>query len=92
VQHDTIELLGLVAGLVGACAYAPQAVKIWREKSARDVSALSYTMVLVGNLLWIGYGVLRAAPSIVIWNVVAALIAIFVLTLKVTTRDRAGLA
>jgi len=92
VQHDSIELLGLVAGLVGACAYAPQAVKIWREKSARDVSALTYTMVLAGNLLWIGYGVLRAAPSIVIWNAVAAAIATFVLTLKVTTRTKASAA
>ena len=88
MQHDSIELLGLVAGLVGACAYAPQAVKIWREKSARDVSALTYTMVLAGNLLWIGYGVLRAAPSIVI--PVAAAIATFVLTLKVTTRTKAS--
>ncbi|HWA01606.1 MAG TPA: SemiSWEET family transporter, partial [Caulobacterales bacterium] len=86
MQTDSIELLGLLAGFIGAFAYAPQALKIWRDKSARDVSALSYSMVLAGNILWIGYGALRGAPSIMIWNVVAAAIATFVLTLKVTTR------
>ncbi|HVY86315.1 MAG TPA: SemiSWEET family transporter [Caulobacterales bacterium] len=92
MQTDSIEALGLAAGFVGSFAYAPQAVKIWREKSARDVSALTYSMVLGGNILWMGYGVLRGAPSIVIWNLVAAAIATFVLTLKVTTRTKAGVA
>ncbi|MES1197638.1 MAG: SemiSWEET family transporter [Pseudomonadota bacterium] len=89
MQTDTTELLGLLAGFIGAFAYAPQAVKIWREKSARDVSALTYSMVLAGNILWMGYGLLRGAPSIVIWNLVAAAIATFVLTLKVVTREKA---
>ena len=41
-------------------------------------------MVLSGAILWGAYGVLRAAPSIVIWNAVAALLAAIVLTLKLT--------
>jgi len=82
MQTDSIELLGLVAGCVGSFAYLPQAVKIIRDRSAQDVSALTYSMVLGGNVLWIGYGVLRASPAIVLWNAVAAAIAITVLALK----------
>lgn len=82
MQTDAVELLGLVAGFIGAFAFAPQAYKIIRDRDARGVSALSYTMVLTGAVLWGGYGFLRGAPSIVLWNAVAALLAATVLILK----------
>ena len=82
MQSDPTEVLGLVAGFVGAFAFAPQAVKILRDRDASNVSALTYTMVLTAAVLWGTYGVLRAAPSIVLWNVVAACLAGLVLGLK----------
>jgi MtN3 and saliva related transmembrane protein len=85
---DSTEALGLVAGFIGAFAFAPQAFKIIRDRDAANVSALTYTMVLAGALLWLAYGVLRAAPSIVIWNLVAAALAGVVLTLKLRGANR----
>jgi len=82
MQVDGTEALGLVAGFIGAFAFAPQAFKILRSRDAADVSALTYAMVLSGALLWAGYGVLREAPSIILWNVVAAGLAALVLILK----------
>lgn len=89
MQTDITEALGLVAGFVGAFAFAPQAFKILRGRDASNVSALTYAMVLLGALLWCGYGVLRGAPSIVLWNVVAAGLAALVLTLKLSRKPNA---
>lgn len=82
MQSDNIEVLGLVAGFIGAFAFAPQAFKILRDRDASGVSALTYAMVLSGALLWGAYGVFRAAPSIILWNAVAAALAAMVLFLK----------
>jgi uncharacterized protein with PQ loop repeat len=82
MQTDFAEGLGLVAGFIGAFAFAPQAFKIIRGGDANGVSALTYAMVLVGALLWGGYGFLRGAPSIMLWNAVAAGLAATVLILK----------
>jgi MtN3 and saliva related transmembrane protein len=82
MQADSTELLGLVAGFIGAFAFAPQAVKLIRSGDGSGVSVLTYAMVLLGAVMWASYGVLRAAPSIVLWNVVAAGLAILVLALK----------
>jgi MtN3 and saliva related transmembrane protein len=82
MHADGVEGLGLIAGFIGAFAFAPQALKIVRDGDASGVSALTYAMVLSGALLWGAYGVLRAAPSIILWNAVAALLAAMVLTLK----------
>lgn len=72
---DPAEGLGLIAGAIGALAFAPQALKILREKRVADVSLATYVMVLSGALLWVAYGVMRGAPSIVLWNLVAASLA-----------------
>lgn len=83
MHADSTELLGLVAGFIGAFAFAPQAFRIIRDRDASGVSALTYAMVLTGALLWGTYGLLRGAPSIIIWNAVAAALAALVLILKV---------
>jgi len=82
MQTDPTEFLGLVAGFVGAFAFAPQAFKIIRDRDGANVSALTYAMVLTGAVLWAGYGLMRGAPSIILWNVVAASLAALVLALK----------
>jgi uncharacterized protein with PQ loop repeat len=58
-----------------------------RDRNAANVSGLTYAMVLIGALLWMSYGLLRAAPSIVLWNVVAASLAALVLILKLRGRS-----
>ncbi|MBI1252208.1 MAG: hypothetical protein GC189_12140 [Alphaproteobacteria bacterium] len=85
---DGPEALGLVAGAIGAFAFAPQALKILRDKSAEDVSLATFGMVLTGALLWSIYGVLRGAPSILLWNLVAASLAGAVVVLKLTARAK----
>jgi len=86
MQSDSIEVLGLIAGFIGAFAFAPQAFKILRHRQAEGVSTLTYSMVLIGAILWGAYGVFRGAPSIIIWNAVAACLAALVLILKLSRR------
>lgn len=86
MQLDPTEALGLVAGFVGSFAFAPQAFKLVRDREAHSVSGLTYAMVLTGALLWGTYGLLRGAPSIVLWNAVAAGLAGLVLVLKLRQR------
>jgi len=84
MQLDAIEGLGLVAGAIGSFAFAPQALKILRDRRADDVSGATYAMVLTGAALWAAYGAFRGAPSIVLWNLVAGGLAAAVLVLKAT--------
>ncbi|MBU6371146.1 MAG: hypothetical protein KJS97_00340 [Alphaproteobacteria bacterium] len=68
---DPVELLGLVAGFFGTFASAPQALKIWRTKSAQDVSLSMFVMALAGSVLWGAYGLAKDLPSVLFWNGVA---------------------
>jgi MtN3 and saliva related transmembrane protein len=77
MNFDPIEALGLVAGLFGAIAPTLQAIKMIRTRRSADVSLAMFVVALLGATLWLVYGLLKAAPSIVFWNAVA--IAMFAL-------------
>ena len=47
--------------------------RMLRERSSRDVSIAYFAILLVGFLLWIGYGAAAGLPALVIPNIVATL-------------------
>lgn len=83
---DTAEMLGFAAGFLTTVAFIPQVVKIWRSKSARDVSLPAFATFTVGIGVWIAYGVLKNDPPIIVWNVVTLALAAAILAMKVKYR------
>ena len=80
---DMPTLLGFAAGLLTTVAFVPQAVKIWKTKSARDVSLHAFVTFTLGVALWLAYGVVRQEPPIIVWNAVTLLLAGAILAMKV---------
>lgn len=52
-----ISILATVFGAVSGFANLPQALKIFRRKSAKDISILTYSFILAGTIIWILYGI-----------------------------------
>ncbi len=48
--------------------------RMLRERSSRDVSLAYFAILLVGFLLWTGYGAAAGLPALVIPNIVATLV------------------
>ncbi|MGI9176017.1 MAG: SemiSWEET transporter [Rhodothermales bacterium] len=87
---DPVMLLGFVAATLTTLAFAPQALKTWRAKSADDLSLGTFIMFCAGILLWLVYGFIRNDLPIIVANVVTFGLAFFilVLALKYRVRDR----
>ncbi|HEX8756328.1 MAG TPA: SemiSWEET transporter [Steroidobacteraceae bacterium] len=81
-----LEPLAVYLGYAGAtlttCSFVPQLLRVWRSRSAHDISTGMYVMFIVGLLLWIIYGVWISSWPIVIANSVTALLALSILVLK----------
>lgn len=80
---ETTDLIGFAAGLLTTIAFIPQVVKIWRSKSADDVSLATFIAFAVGVALWLAYGILRQEPPIILWNAVTLVLAGAILAMKV---------
>ena len=46
-------------------AFLPQAIKIWRSKSTKDVSLAMFVCFCAGVVLWVIYGFMEAINSLV---------------------------
>lgn len=66
------EILGLVAGAFVTCSLVPQVFRVFRLKSAREISMLFTTLLLIGMFIWIGYGVLLRLVPVIVWNAIGA--------------------
>jgi MtN3 and saliva related transmembrane protein len=63
-------------------SFAPQLIKIWREKDASSVSLRMYLVTVAGFMLWTIYGVMLRKWPIVGSNAVCLTMSAAVLTLK----------
>ena len=52
-----IKILATVMGMVMSLGYFLQAYKIYKNKSSKDVSTLSYVVFSFGTLTWLIYGI-----------------------------------
>jgi len=66
------EVLGFIAGLLATVSLVPQVVKIFRLKSAVEISLPFTILLLVGMLCWLGYGILFQLFPVIFWNAVGA--------------------
>ena len=77
-----INAVGVAAAICSMVSFAPQLMKIWREKDASSVSLRMYVVTVSGFLLWTGYGVLIGKWPIVGSNLVCLAMSAAVLVLK----------
>jgi MtN3 and saliva related transmembrane protein len=76
-------IIGAVAASLTTFAFVPQVIKIWRSKSARDISLPMYACFTTGLVCWLIYGVLIASTPIILANIVTLLLATAVIVMKV---------
>lgn len=85
VQPSPMDLstcVGLVAGFLTTVAFVPQVAKIWRARSARDISLHTFATFTAGVALWLGYGILRDEAPIIVWNAITLALAATILGMK----------
>ncbi len=62
------EVLGFVAGAMISIALIPQVWRLYRLKSAREISLPFNVLFLLGGILWLAYGIVQESPSIIAAN------------------------
>jgi MtN3 and saliva related transmembrane protein len=77
-----ITLLGLVAGTLTTLAFLPQLFKVWRSKSAKDISMTWLVTFSGGVLLWLIYGIMLGQLPILLANAVTLGLTLIILFFK----------
>jgi MtN3 and saliva related transmembrane protein len=78
----SIEWLGLFAGALTTFGLLPQIIRIFKLKSAHEISLLWSLTFLVGVSCWLAYGVCLHSIPLILWNAIASLFALTLIYAK----------
>ena len=79
---DWKQVLGLVAGALIAVSFIPQIWKLFKLKSAKEISLPFTIMQLLGGVVFLIYGVLLALPALIITNIANTILVSLILYAK----------
>ena len=68
-----LSVIATVFGAVSGLANVPQAHKIFKRKSAKDISIITYSIVFMGVIIWLLYGIELKNFPLIITNTLATI-------------------
>ena len=74
--------LGYAAATCTTVAFVPQVVRILRTRSARDISLSTFTIMTLGVLLWLIYGLIIHDRPLVVANGTTFVLSLAILVMK----------
>jgi len=77
-----VELLGSLAAVCTTASLVPQLMRVWRRKSAQDISLGMFSMFSLGVALWLIYGILIGSRPVEAANAVTLVLSLAILVLK----------
>ena len=77
-----IEYIGFFAAFCTTIAFLPQALKVWKTKSTKDISLYMFIIFTIGVFSWLVYGIIISDLPIILANVVTLILSLFILVFK----------
>ncbi len=68
------ELLGFLGGAIINAAFIPQVWRLFKLKSAHEISLPFASLFLLGGVCWLFYGILLSLPPVILWNSVSLIL------------------
>ena len=77
-------ILGIFAACCTTFSFLPQALRVWRTREVEQLSIATLSLMLVGVILWLIYGIFRDDIVIIGANVVAMFFVAYIWSVKVS--------
>jgi MtN3 and saliva related transmembrane protein len=82
LSTQTINLIGTAAACCTTTSFVPQLLRVWRLKSARDISLIMFLVFSIGVFLWLIYGIYLHSFPITLANGATLALSLAILVLK----------
>ena len=78
-----VDLLGFSAGFCTTIALLPQVIKTITTKESQDISLPAFTILALGQLLWLIYGIMMLDIPLIAANFISLIMSLIVVILKI---------
>tara|TARA_B100000768_G_scaffold148777_1_gene142844 strand:- start:161 stop:424 length:264 start_codon:yes stop_codon:yes gene_type:complete len=83
ISNFILKYIGFLAAFCTTFAFIPQAVKVWKTKSTKDISLYMFIIFTVGVFSWLIYGITISDMPIILANSVTLVLSLFILIFKI---------
>jgi MtN3 and saliva related transmembrane protein len=83
VTTTALNAIGWLAAVGTTVSFVPQLVRVWRLRSAREISLITFLVFSVGVFLWLLYGIFAHSMPIILANGITLAISLAILALKI---------
>ena len=82
ILNILLEYIGFFAAFCTTIAFLPQAAKVWKTKSTKDISLLMFIIFTIGVFSWLIYGITISDLPVILANTVTLILSLFILVFK----------
>ena len=82
ISAQTINLIGTAAACCTTISFVPQLIRVWKLKTARDISLTMFSVFSAGVFLWLIYGIFIHSFPVFFANAVTLALSLAILFLK----------
>lgn len=79
----SVNTIGMAAAICTTVSFVPQLIRVWRLRSARDISLTMFLVFSAGVFLWLLYGVSIHSVPVILANGATLTLSLAILALKV---------
>jgi MtN3 and saliva related transmembrane protein len=79
--------IGTAGGIVSSVTFLPQVIKIWKTKSAKDLSMMTLFFLILNVSLWLTYGLLKTDFPLIITNSIVLTMILIMVYFKLKFKD-----
>ena len=81
ILSPAVNAIGMVAAFCTTISFVPQLIRVWRLRSAREISLGMFLIFSLGTFLWLLYGIFIHSVPVILANAVTMALSLAILAL-----------
>lgn len=78
-----LKYIGFFAAFCTTISFLPQAIKVYKSKSTKDISLYMFLIFTIGTSCWLIYGVVISSVPIILANTITLILSFSILVCKI---------
>lgn len=78
-ETETEIIIGLTGGVLLVLSLLPQLFKIIKNKNSQNISILTYIILVIAEIIWCIYGILKNDKQVIIANTSSGIITLLII-------------
>jgi MtN3 and saliva related transmembrane protein len=75
-------IIGILGAVLSSVSFLPQVIKIWKTKSAADISLPTILLLAANAICWLSYGIIKDALPLAITNAIMLTMLVVIIFFK----------